>query len=61
MLAGLLPESGARVLDKIEPYGLIVLVALLFAGTLGAVLIWPLLISEGLIFQLFGINTIRLF
>ena len=61
VLAGLLPESGARVLDKIEPYGLIVLVALLFAGTLGAVLIWPLLISEGLIFRLFGINTIRLF
>lgn len=39
--AAFLPPAQARWLDRIEPYGLLVLLVLLFTGILGAVL-WPL-------------------
>jgi Zn-dependent protease len=41
VLAGFLPEQGARQLDRIEPYGLVILLVLLFTGILGAIM-WPL-------------------
>lgn len=40
VLSGLLPGPAAWQLSRIEPYGLIILVALLATGVLGAVL-WP--------------------
>lgn len=41
VLAGFLPAKGAQWLDRIEPFGLIVLLALLFTGVLGFIL-WPM-------------------
>lgn len=38
VLAGLLPEPGARWLDRIEPWGLVILIAALALGWLGLVL-----------------------
>lgn len=56
VLAGLVPDGAARALDRIEPYGLVILIVLLATGVLGKLLFWPLMISEGLLFQLFSIN-----
>lgn len=56
VLAGLVPDGAARALDRIEPYGLVILIVLLATGVLGKLLFWPLMISEGLLFQLFNIN-----
>jgi len=41
VLGGFLPPPQAQMLDRIEPYGLIILLALLFTGVLGFIL-WPL-------------------
>lgn len=41
VLRGLVPESLGRRLDAIEPYGLIILVALLATG-IGGSIVWPL-------------------
>ena len=41
VLGGFLPPQQAQLLDRIEPYGLIILLALLFTGVLGFIL-WPL-------------------
>ena len=41
VLGGFLPPQRAQMLDRIEPYGLIILLALLFTGVLGFIL-WPL-------------------
>ncbi|MBY8965352.1 site-2 protease family protein [Algiphilus sp. NNCM1] len=41
VLGGFLPPQQAQMLDRIEPYGLIILLALLFTGVLGFIL-WPL-------------------
>jgi Zn-dependent protease len=37
VLAGLLPEAGARVIDAVRPYGFLLLYVLLFTGVLGAI------------------------
>jgi Zn-dependent protease len=34
VLAGLVPEQFARVIDQIRPYGFLILYAMLFTGTL---------------------------
>ncbi len=55
VLVSLLPTRQAYQLAKIEPYGIIILVVLLFAGILGAV-IGPLInIAIDLILRLFGL------
>lgn len=41
VLAGLLPARGAALLDKISPYGFVVLYALLLTGTLGTLIVGP--------------------
>jgi len=46
VLAGLLPPAGARVLYRIEPYGLFIVAALLATGLLNAILGPPM---DGLI------------
>lgn len=43
----LLPFGPARMLSRVEPYGIFILIALMFTGLLGT-LMWPLI---GLIFQ----------
>jgi Zn-dependent protease len=41
VLAGLLPESGAAVLDSVRPFGFILLYALMFTGVLSDLIIPP--------------------
>jgi len=41
VLAGLLPENGARLVDALRPYGFMILYALLLTGVLGQ-LMWPI-------------------
>lgn len=55
VLTGLVPETLARRLDRIEPYGLLILVVLLATGLLSQILYWPLTIAEGAIFTLLGL------
>jgi Zn-dependent protease len=38
VLAGLLPEAGARAIDALRPYGFLILYALMFTGTLWQIL-----------------------
>jgi Zn-dependent protease len=39
VLSGLLPASLSRMLDQVEPYGMIIVVALLYFGVLNAILV----------------------
>lgn len=55
VLTGLVPEALARRLDRIEPYGLLILVVLLATGLLSQILYWPLAIAEGAVFSLLGL------
>jgi Zn-dependent protease len=51
----LLPHRLAHAYAKLEPYGMVLLVVLLFSGALGAIL-WPLIgLTKSLILLLFGI------
>lgn len=61
VLAGLLPPAGARLLDRVERYGLLILVALLATGILGKILFGPLRVVERLVYQSFGIDPAALF
>jgi Zn-dependent protease len=55
VLAGFLPAAWARRLDRLEPYGLVILIALMFAGLLGP-LIQPLMgLGQALVFTVLGI------
>jgi Zn-dependent protease len=55
VMVSLLPARQAYQLAKIEPYGIILLVVLLFSGILGAI-VGPLInIARGLVLQLFGL------
>jgi Zn-dependent protease len=55
VLTGLVPESWARRLDRIEPFGLLILVALLATGLLGALIGGPLAWSQLAVFRLLGL------
>lgn len=55
VLNGLLPERYAQMVDKVEPYGLIILVLLLFSGVLGRVLGWPLTVLTQVVYRVLGI------
>lgn len=61
VLAGVVPDSAARLLDRIEPFGLFILIGLLATGVLGQVLYWPLHVAEGLLFQLLNIQGSALY
>jgi Zn-dependent protease len=61
VLAGVLPPPGARLLDRIEPYGLLILVALLATGVLGKLLLGPLMLAESLIYRTVDIDPGNLF
>ncbi|MGI9264114.1 MAG: site-2 protease family protein [Gammaproteobacteria bacterium] len=54
VLAGLLPPKQAVVFERIEPYGLVIIMALLFTGVLGSIL-GPLIgIVRGLVLSVAG-------
>jgi Zn-dependent protease len=57
VLTGLVPESWARRLDRIEPFGLLILVALLATGLLGALIGGPLAWAQFAVFRLLGLPT----
>ncbi len=56
VLNGLLPEPWARKIDRLEPYGLLILVALMATGVLGALLRTPLALAQGFVAAVLGIN-----
>lgn len=56
VLAGIVPPDWARNIYRIEPYGLLIIMALLFTGVLGKIL-WPIIQSfYGFFFQLAGLS-----
>ena len=61
VLTGLLPEAQARVLDRVEPYGLVVLLVLMATGLLGRIMIWPLVLSGNALLSLLGLQGLPLF
>lgn len=61
VLAGLLPEQQARVLDRIEPYGLVILIALMATGILSKIMIWPLMLSGDALLTVLGLQGLPLF
>lgn len=66
VLIGVLPAPAARLLSRVEPYGLFILIGLFllpFQGQpiLKTLLGWPLLMSEGLLYDLVNINPAALF
>lgn len=52
VLAGVVPESAARVLDQIDRWGLLLLVILLATGVLGRLLLPMLQLAQGALFAL---------
>lgn len=55
VLAGLLPKSLALVFIRVEPYGMMIILVLLFTGVLGKIM-WPLVQHfERLISTIFGL------
>lgn len=61
VLTGLLPEKQARVLDRIEPYGFVILVALMATGMLGRVMEVPLVLSGNAVLSLLDLQGLPLF
>ena len=61
VLNGFLPESMAQKIDRIEPYGLIIVVLLLVTGILGKMLLPLLAASSAMLLALFGIHEVRFF
>ncbi|MEW6168007.1 MAG: site-2 protease family protein [Pseudomonadota bacterium] len=55
VLAGLVPEPLARRIDRIEPYGFLILVALLATGLLGRILEWPVGFAQLGVLKLVGL------
>jgi Zn-dependent protease len=56
VLNGLLPETAARRMDQLEPYGLVILIVLLATGVLGKLLFWPLSLSQSFLYTLLGLQ-----
>lgn len=56
VLNGFLPERHARQVDRLEPYGLVILVVLLVTGVLGQVLYPPLAFLRSLVFGAVGLS-----
>ena len=61
VLAGLLPPNGARVLDRIEPYGLVILIVLLAVDILGQVIAVPLGLAQGWLYGLVGLDPSQVY
>lgn len=56
VLAGLLPARSAYRFSRIEPYGLVILVALMATGLLGKIMFWPLALAEFALYSALGIS-----
>ena len=56
---GLLPQPLAGWLARVEPFGILILVALLVTGVLGQVLYLPIALSEFALHRLFGISMVE--
>ena len=50
VLAGLLPPAGADMLDRLRPFGFIILYGLMLSGILGAIIQTPTAFLRGLLF-----------
>lgn len=61
VLTGLLPEAQARKLDRIEPYGFVILVALMATGILGRIMALPLILSGTALQNLLNLQGLPLF
>ncbi|TXH03640.1 MAG: site-2 protease family protein [Nevskiaceae bacterium] len=61
VLTGLLPEAQARKLDRIEPYGFVILVALMATGILGRIMALPLILSGNALQNLLNLQGLPLF
>lgn len=60
VLNGLLPERYARVMDRLEPYGLMILVVLMATGVLSKLMDWPMALAQWGLFSLLGLNSTAL-
>lgn len=56
VVAGLLPGSLSHRYERIEPYGLFIIVGLLATGWLSKIMYWPLVLSEFALYSLLGID-----
>jgi len=56
VIAGFLPAPWATRLDRIEPYGLVIIVALMMTGLLGPLLRPVMAAAQALVFTLLGIE-----
>jgi Zn-dependent protease len=62
VLTGLLPEAQARVMDRIEPYGFFILIALMvIPGALSTIISWPLIISGNALLTVLNLQGLPLF
>lgn len=61
VLTGLLPEAQARAIDRLERYGLVILIVLMATGILSKIMIWPLLLSGDALLSLLGLQGLPLF
>jgi len=56
VLTGLLPEHLARRVDRLEPFGLMILLLLMFTGVLGTIMAWPMSLSYAALSHLLSIT-----
>lgn len=56
---GVLPRWLARPLSRLEPWGMVILIALMVTGLLGQLIYLPMTLVEGLIYQSFGIAVLE--
>jgi Zn-dependent protease len=61
VLTGLLPERQARVMDRIEPYGFVILIGLMVTGALSHIMMWPLLLTANGVLALLNLQGVPLF
>jgi Zn-dependent protease len=61
VLAGLLPAAMATRLDRLEPYGMVILIVLMVTGLLGRLLYVPLMLAEGLLYGALGLDVTHFF
>lgn len=55
VLSGLLPAEAARQYDRIEPYGLMILLLLMFTGVLAGIMAAPMMLSQSLLLHLLNL------
>lgn len=61
VLTGLLPEAQARAIDRLERYGLMILIVLMATGILSKIMFWPLMFSGDALLTLLGLQGLPLF